>query len=66
MNGKIFPDGQRLLVRQFSGKPLRLFIQALNGGDPVPLNPDIFWARDRFARWEGDRWLGSGIGKLSF
>jgi DNA-binding winged helix-turn-helix (wHTH) protein len=40
---RYFPDGQRLLVAgSFPGKPLRLFIQGLNGGEPVPLNPDIF------------------------
>jgi eukaryotic-like serine/threonine-protein kinase len=43
---RYFPDGQRLLVAgSFSGKPLRLFIQALSGGEPVPLAPDIFLAR---------------------
>ncbi len=43
---RYFPDGQRLLVAgSFPGKPLRLFIQAMNGGDPVPLNPDIFLSR---------------------
>ncbi|HEY6391013.1 MAG TPA: winged helix-turn-helix domain-containing protein, partial [Bryobacteraceae bacterium] len=40
---RYFPDGQRLLVAgSFPGKPLRLFIQSVNGGEPVPLNPDIF------------------------
>jgi DNA-binding winged helix-turn-helix (wHTH) protein/Tol biopolymer transport system component len=40
---RYFPDGKRLLVAgNFLGKPLRLFVQALNGGEPVPLNPDIF------------------------
>jgi DNA-binding winged helix-turn-helix (wHTH) protein len=40
---RYFPDGQRLLVAgSFPGKPLRLFIQALNGSEAVPLNPDIF------------------------
>lgn len=43
---RYFPDGQRLLVAgSFPGKPLRLFIQALSGGEPVPLNPDIFLSR---------------------
>jgi len=43
---RYFPDGQRLLVAgSFPGKPLRLFIQALNGGEPVPLNPDVFLSR---------------------
>ncbi len=43
---RYFPDGQRLLVTgSFPGKPLRLFIQALSGGEPVPLNPDIFLGR---------------------
>jgi DNA-binding winged helix-turn-helix (wHTH) protein len=38
-----FPDGQRLLVAgSFPGKQLRLYVQALNGGEPAPLNPDIF------------------------
>ncbi len=40
---RYFPDGQRLLVAgSFPGKPLRLFVQPLNGGEPVPLNPDMF------------------------
>jgi eukaryotic-like serine/threonine-protein kinase len=40
---RYFPDGQRLLVAgSFPGKPLRLFIQGLNGGEPVPLIGDIF------------------------
>lgn len=46
-DARFFPDGQRLLVAgSFPGKQLRLYVQALNGGDPVPLNPDIFlsWA----------------------
>ena len=60
---RYFPDGQRLLVTgSFPGKPLRLFIQALNGGDPVPLNPDIFLGRaivspdgKQIAGWGPDR-----------
>jgi len=40
---RYFPDGQRLLVAgSFPGKPLRLYVQALNGEEPVPLNPDVF------------------------
>jgi len=42
-DARYFPDGQRLLVAgSFPGKQLRLYVQALNGGEPVPLNPDIF------------------------
>ena len=44
---RYFPDGQHLLVAgNFPGKPLRLFVQPVNGGDPVPLNPDVYlnWA----------------------
>jgi eukaryotic-like serine/threonine-protein kinase len=44
---RYFPDGQRLLVAgNFPGKPLRLFVQPINGGQPAPLNPDVYlnWA----------------------
>jgi eukaryotic-like serine/threonine-protein kinase len=45
-SARYFPDGQRLLVAgSFPGKPLRLFIQALSGGEPIPLVPDIFMGR---------------------
>lgn len=38
-----FPDGKRLLVAgNFPGKPLRLYIQPVSGGAPVPLNPEIY------------------------
>jgi len=40
---RYFPDGQRLLVGgSFPGKPLRLFVQPVSGGEPVPLNPDVY------------------------
>jgi DNA-binding winged helix-turn-helix (wHTH) protein len=40
---QFFPDGKRLLVSgNFPGKPLRLYIQPLSGGDPVPLGPDAY------------------------
>ena len=44
---RYFPDGQHLLVAgNFPGKPLRLFVQPVNGGEPAPLNPDVYlnWA----------------------
>jgi DNA-binding winged helix-turn-helix (wHTH) protein/Tol biopolymer transport system component len=44
---RYFPDGQHLLVAgNFPGKPLRLFVQPVNGDEPVPLNPDVYlsWA----------------------
>jgi eukaryotic-like serine/threonine-protein kinase len=44
---RYFPDGRHLLVAgNFPGKPLRLFVQPVNGGEPVPLNPDVYlnWA----------------------
>lgn len=40
---RYFPDGRRLLVGgHLPGKPLRLFIQPVGGGAPVPLNPEIY------------------------
>ena len=44
---RYFPDGQRLLVAgNFPGKPLRLFVQDVHGGEhggePRPLNPDVY------------------------
>lgn len=40
---RYFPDGQRLLVSgNFPGKPLRLFIQPVSGGEPAPINPDVY------------------------
>jgi DNA-binding winged helix-turn-helix (wHTH) protein/Tol biopolymer transport system component len=40
---RFFPDGQCLLVAgNFPGKPLRLFVQPVNGGEPAPLNPDVY------------------------
>lgn len=40
---RYFPDGQRLLVSgNYPGKPLRLFVQPISGGQPVPLNPDVY------------------------
>lgn len=39
----IFPDGQRLLAGgNFQGRPLRLFIQSLDGGKPAPLNTNVY------------------------
>ena len=57
---RYFPDGQRLLVAgSFPGKPLRLFVQPLKGGEPVPLNPDIFLSRAIIAR-DGKQIVGLG------
>ncbi len=57
---RYFPDGQRLLVAgSFPGKPLRLFVQSLSGGDPVPLNPDIFLSRAIISR-DGKQIVGLG------
>jgi Tol biopolymer transport system component len=40
---RYFPDGKHLLVAgNFPGKPLRLYVQAIEGGDPMPLNPDVY------------------------
>ena len=40
---RFFPDGKRLLVGgNFPGEPLRLYIQPLSGGPPVPLNPEVY------------------------
>ncbi len=44
---RYFPDGKRLLVAgNFPGKPLRLFVQPVDGGEPAPLIPDVYfrWA----------------------
>jgi len=44
---RYFPDGRHLLVAgNFPGKPLRLFVQPVSGGEPLPLNPDVYlsWA----------------------
>jgi DNA-binding winged helix-turn-helix (wHTH) protein/Tol biopolymer transport system component len=43
---RYFPDGRRLLVAgNFPGKPLRLFVQDVDGGEPRPLNPDVYLSR---------------------
>jgi eukaryotic-like serine/threonine-protein kinase len=40
---RFFPDGRHLLVSgNLPGKPLRLFVQPVNGGAPAPLNPDVY------------------------
>jgi len=57
---RYFPDGQRLLVAgSFPGKPPRLFTQPLNGGEPVPLNPDVFLSRAIISR-DGKQIVGLG------
>jgi len=59
MNGQDISGRQRLLVAgSFRGKPASTVIQALNGGDPVPLNPDIFLGARSVRQMGRDRWLG--------
>jgi eukaryotic-like serine/threonine-protein kinase len=44
---RFFPDGKKLLVAgNFPGKRLRLYVQSTAGGQPEPLNPDVYlpWA----------------------
>jgi Tol biopolymer transport system component len=55
-----FPDGQRLLVAgNFPGKPLRLFVQPVNGGEPRPLNPDVYLSRAAISP-DGNQIAGMG------
>ena len=55
-----FPDGQRLLVAgNFPGKPLRLFVQPVNGGEPRPLNPDVYLSRATISP-DGNQIAGMG------
>jgi len=36
-----FPDGQRILFEGSEpNRPMRTFVQSINGGDPVPLTPE--------------------------
>ncbi len=43
---RFFPDGRRLLVGgSLKGGPMRLFVQALDGGRPAPLNTSVYLSR---------------------